>query len=327
MPRALVVGVNGQDGSYLAEHLVDLGWQVWGIGRQMESRYVPQGTNFQYQKLDLTQGAALSALLNDVRPERIYYLAAVHGASGFVYEDKWQNALQVNLGNVHICLEYMRLQAPSCRLLYASSLKAFGATPPKVVSEKSLRISTCLYSITKNSARDLIDYYRKTHDVRGSVLYLLNHDSPRRPRHFFIPKITDILAAAMKGEIDQKQSVYTLDFACDWGSAAEFMQIGQRILEHDANEDYVLATGHTWIGSEIVDTIFSAAGLDWRRYVEASVPATSQEIQTYRADTTHLRNNIGVVPKLSAVDVVSWILEEDYGLKLVHDPIGLRVKE
>src|SRR5690606_10077599 len=107
---------------------------------------------------DLTEAGALAAALARIAPDRIYHVAALHGASGFVYEDKWQDALAVNLGTVHLCLEHIRLRSPATRLLYASSLKSFGSPPPPVIVETAPRRSNCLYSITKNAATDLVEY-------------------------------------------------------------------------------------------------------------------------------------------------------------------------
>ncbi|MEM6388193.1 MAG: GDP-mannose 4,6-dehydratase, partial [Pseudomonadota bacterium] len=281
--RAIVIGVDGQDGSYMAEHLLELGWQVVGLGRRNTPRIGTGHDRFVYSRCDIRSADDLATLLEKHKPHRIYHLAAVHGASGYVYEDGWQDALAVNLGAVHICLEHIRNAAPETRLLYASSLKAFGTPSPAIVSEETPLRSDCLYSITKNAAVELIDYYRNHHGVRASALYLFNHESPRRASNFFLPRVTAMLAAAMKGEaVDNRLA--SLDFACDWGSALEFMKIGARLLEEDANSDYVIATGRTWTGLEFVEALFGAAGLDWRDHLDIAKPVGSENIRHYQAD-------------------------------------------
>jgi GDPmannose 4,6-dehydratase len=312
MRRSLVIGVNGQDGSYLAEHLLAQGGEVIGLGRQQASRYVAPHPRYTYRQLDLTAAGALAALLPETAPDRIYHLAALHGASGFVYEDKWQDALAVNLGSVHLCLEHIRLRAPATRLLYASSLKAFGSPPPPVIVETAPRRSTCLYSITKNAATDLIEYYRVHHRVRASVLFLLNHESPRRPGHFVLPRMVALLAAALDGR-KPAGSLRSLDFVCDWGSSAEYMQLGCRVLEDERNQDYVMATGRTWSGEEVLAELFRRAGLDWRQWVEIERPVGSEPVTYYEADVGRLVETLGAGPQMSAVDVAAWILQECHG--------------
>lgn len=315
MQRALVIGVNGQDGSYLAEHLLEQGYDVTGAGRQPASRYVKDHPAFRYAGLDLTQPGALLALLRAYHPDHIYHVAAIHGAAGFVYEDKWQDALAVNLGSVHICLEYMRLEAPKARLLYASSLKAFGALPPETVSEQSPRRSTCLYSITKNAANDLIGYYRVQHGARATVLYLFNHESPRRPGHFVLPRIVQLLADSMGGK-KPAGSLRSLDFVCDWGSSAEYMALGKALLEDERNQDYVMATGRTWRGEEFAQALFERAGLDWRQHVTLEQVTAAATAPNYRADISRLIDVIGHGPRQSAIDVAAWILRENHGLEI-----------
>lgn len=324
MGPSLVIGVNGQDGSYLAEHLLTLGRDVVGVGRQSTSRYVQPGPRFTYRDLDLTDSDALAELLADLRPERIFYLAAIHGASGFSYEESWQSALKVNLGAVHICLDHLRASDSNGRLLYASSLKAFGTQPPSIVNESSQRQSSCLYSITKNGAFDLIDYYRKHHDIRATVLFLLNHESPRRPAHFFLPRLTGLLASALNGK-PKGEPLKSLDFACDWGSSAEFMTIARQLLDLDINQDYVLGTGKTWTGVEITEALFSAADLDWRNHVNLVKPPNSEPIHHFRADISRLVAALGGGPKVSALDVATWILQENHGLSL-HESIEHTLK-
>ncbi|MFD0987434.1 GDP-mannose 4,6-dehydratase [Methyloligella solikamskensis] len=324
--RALIIGVNGQDGSYMAEHLLGDGWDVVGIARQAQARHVHSSPRFRYFHLDLnTDREALAGLLRETKPDRIHHVAAVHGAAGFVYEDHWQAALDVNVGSVHTCLEFIRNESPETRLLYASSLKVFGAKPPPIIHEGLPRFSTCLYSITKNAAEELIDYYRTHHGVRATVLYLLNHESPRRPAHFFLPRVTGLLANALAKTRGKPLSadktpdlspLYGLDFTCDWGSSAEYMALGAALLEADENQDYVMATGRSWTGLEFTSALFDLAGLDWREHVEVmSEPDGSLE-PSYRADIGRMVEVLGAGPKQSALDVAKWILAETYGLPL-----------
>lgn len=320
-----MLGANGQDGSYLCEHMLSRGWDVHGVGRQPETRFVPISSRFHYHPLDLhADSGALSELLLSIRPVRVYHVAAIHGASGFVYEDRWQAALQVNTGSVHQCLEFIRKERPETRLLYASSVKAFDSQPPAVVHEELTRRSTCLYSITKNATGDLISYYRKYHGVRATSLYLFNHESPRRPAHYFLPRVTAMLARALVATGKVKtctalpnavtEPLRSLDFACDWGSSKEYMALGAELLERDPNQDYVMATGKTWTGAEFVSELFGVAGLDWREHLDVLKPPGSEAIHMFRADIARMKAVLGYGPQKTAIDVAKWILSENHGV-------------
>ena len=157
MKTALVLGVNGQDGSYLAEILIERGYHVTGAASQTTSRWVDPD-RFHYVALDVADGLALDALLAEELPSEIYHMAAIHGSAGHVYEARWREALALNVGSVHTCLEHIRNRSRDTRLFYPSSLKAFGTSPPPRIDENTPRVSSCLYSITKNAATDLIQY-------------------------------------------------------------------------------------------------------------------------------------------------------------------------
>ena len=135
MQRALVLGVNGQDGSYLAELLVRRGYLVSGIGRQLQSRYTPVGPLFYYTNLDLADREALGAFVSDFQPHVAFRLAAVHGSSGYAYEQIFGDMMKVNTDALHVLLEYARLVNPKLRIIYASSSKIF-LTPMSAKSAK-----------------------------------------------------------------------------------------------------------------------------------------------------------------------------------------------
>ncbi len=313
--KALIIGVDGQDGSYMAEYLLSKKCSVIGVGRRDAPVVGENFSDIKYEQCDVRDAGRLGDVLNEHQPDRIYHLAAVHGSSGYIYEDGWQDALAVNLGAVHICLEYIRKHAPAARLLYASSLKAFGSPSPKQISENTPKISDCLYSITKNAAEDLITYYRRQHGVRASCLYLFNHESPRRAPNFFLPRVTAMLAAALKGEANDNH-LASLDFACDWGSAKEFMELGAALLEEEPNQDYVMATGRTWTGSEFVEALFGTAGLDWRQHLQISKTIGSEPVHLYQADISRMNAVLGRGPEVGVLDVARWILRENHGIDL-----------
>jgi GDPmannose 4,6-dehydratase len=316
MTRALVLGANGQDGSYLVEALLRRDADVIGVARQAESRWV-RHPRYRHIALDLGDSPALADLLATGDVAEIYHLAATHGAAGYFYEPAWQDALAVNLGSVHVCLEHLRSVGSGPRLFYASSLKAFGAVPPAVIDESSPRASHCLYSITKNAAADLITYYRDRHGVFASIGYLFNHDSPRRPDEYFLPRLARQLAEGLGGGSEAPAPpIATLDFACDWGSSAEFMDLAIDTLRADRAQDHVFASGVTWRASDLVAALSSAAGIPAARWLRLREPPGQREVRLYQANIDRLRAATGRAPKMDAIAVAAWILRERHKIDI-----------
>jgi GDPmannose 4,6-dehydratase len=305
---ALVLGVNGQDGSYIAEVLIERGYDVTGIARQDRSRWIDP-KRFRYRALDLANAGALDALLAETMPGEIYHMAAIHGASGYFYEPVWREALAVNVASVHTCLEHIRLRDGNARLFYPSSLKAFGAHPPPIINAATPRVSDCLYSITKNAATDLIHFYRVKHKSFASVGYYFNHDSPRRPDNYFLPR----LAARIAADVSRRHTgpeIVSLDFWCDWGSSREFAVVTVDLLQADRPGDAVVATGRPVHAAALAAQLCAAAGLP---LPPVQAPASDAPI---RADMAELEALVGRVPAMQAFDVAAWILRERHGLAL-----------
>ena len=308
MASSLVLGVNGQDGSYLAEVLLARGDQVIGVARQAESRWVDPA-HFRYVPLDAGDESALDALLAETMPDRIFHMAAVHGSSGHTYETTWRQALNVNVGAVHTCLEHLRRRAPAARLFYPSSLKVFGDPPPAVIDEQTPLVSSCLYSITKNAATELIRQYRARHGVWACVGYDFNHDSPRRPDSYFLPRLVAQLVGAARGEPDAPR-VATLDFWCDWGSAQEFMEITADLISLDRPRDVVIATGRPVYAADLAAQLADEIGAP----PPPSTPRRAPVAAPFNARLDELRHIRGHAPKHGALDVARWILAERYGI-------------
>lgn len=310
--RALVLGVNGQDGSFLAESLLARGWAVHGVGRQAGSRWVEEAPGYRYHALDLNNTEALSTLLRTLRPEFVFHVAAVHGASGFSYEDHWREAHGVNTLAAHAALEYLRKERPDGVMIYASSSKAFGLAMPDVVSESSPRQSTCIYSTTKNAATDLIAYYRQRHGLRASVVWTFNHESARRGDGYFIPRIVDTLARSIvdPGFVGR---IGTLQFASDWGDAAEYMDIVADIAEKVPGRDFILATGTTWVARDVVDRLFQRYGLRFAEHLveQQAAPAGNLPL-AWHADLSTLSGALGRTPRRSILEVCDTILRTNH---------------
>lgn len=322
MKKALVLGVNGQDGSFLAERLNVRGYSVLGVDLQDSITFPTDDRNINYEKLDIRNAIALKNLLISYQPDIVFHVAAMHGSEGTMYETIWQDMLLVNMGSVHVVLEYLRTEATEATLVYANSGKVFGPLYPQRITEHSPMQSSCLYTITKMGARDLIAYYRDRYGTRCSNIFLFNHESERRPATFFIPKLTRILAESIE-DSTHYGSVFTLDFECDWGSAEEYMDIAIDISEKAAGEDFVLGTGITWRARKFVDELFSKWGLNFRNHVveKTQYSATDSLHASYLAVLDKLEKAINRKPQRSIMDVCNTILIKSYHVDTARQKI------
>tara|TARA_B100000795_G_scaffold267731_1_gene253182 strand:- start:4349 stop:5347 length:999 start_codon:yes stop_codon:yes gene_type:complete len=308
---SLVLGVNGQDGSYLAESLLAKGRSVVGVGRQEVSRYVQNSELFSYRQLDLTDIKGLALLLDELSPHKIFHVAAIHGSFGFNYEGKWQEAHCVNTLSLHAILEYFRCADIVGNLIYLSSSKAFGLPLPALISETAERQSSCIYSITKNAATDLVRYYRNTHGISASVLWTFNHESIRRGSEYFIPKVVDCLASAIEVP-EYSTEFFTLNFYADWSDAGELMDIAISASDRRLHEDFIFASGETVFARDLVKSLFLAFGLDYRNHVTEKTSGEFAEAH-WKADISKMSRMLERTPKIPIYDTCLKILESKYG--------------
>ena len=304
--RALVLGSNGQDGSYLVEHLLRRGYSVIALSRQRSARTGADHPLCQSVCQDLRRIAEFVELLTTLRPDVIFHFAAVHGRSGTRYEAVWQDMLAVNVEVVHGCLEYLRNHQPDGVLIYAGSSKIFGPNLPPLITEQSLRSSTCLYTVTKNAALDLIECYRRDHGIKASVLHFFHHESERRGKEFFIPKLvaglhTALLDNAHRTEFD------TLQFHSDWGSAREYMDIVVDLAERSPTSDAIVATGRTVLARTLAQQLFARHGLDYRAHLSERREGDPTD-RPFQVSTDGLAGLIGRVPTVGILEVCETIL-------------------
>ena len=322
--HALVLGVKGQDGSYLAEQLLQDGWLVTGVGRQAQPRrIVAARPGFQYRFLDMTDDRALSTLLLESRPSAIFHFAAVHGSAGFDYESHWRDVHTVNSLSVHAVLEHMRRNAPDAVFVYASSSKVFNTSAGGVINEHSPRTSTCIYSTTKNAATDLIGYYRKEHHLKASVVWPFNHESPRRGSSYFVPRVVSHLAGALldPGYVGE---IASLSFWSDWSDARDFMAATVSIATQAPGRDFVLASGTTVWAEEFVADLFNQFGLSHQKHLKVKFPPESPRPPAYAVDVSTLQQHITCPQMRSPFAIATDILRTNHTTVGVQWPANLR---
>lgn len=319
MPHSLVLGVNGQDGSYLAEVLLARGHHVVGIGRNPSSQYLTPSESYRYVQLDVSDSEALAALLRSFPFDNAFHFAVLHGASDFSYEPVWSEMIKTNVASLHTLLEHARKAEPNLRVLYAGSRKIFPEPLCGIIDEATPAQATCLYSIGKMAARDLIKHYVRQHRVRATNVILFHHESPRRQPQYLFPTIVRGILAA-KHDVAHRTKVRTLDFWIDWGAADEFMDIVAGIAESSDEPELVLATGHTWYARDVVERLFQRYGLDASRHLE-EVTATSSPGETFRVCLDRLERAIGRIPQKQVEDIADSIIrgiEGQVSVKQLH---------
>lgn len=306
MPLSLVLGVNGQDGSYLAEALLARGHHVVGLGRDASSRYLAPSENFAYVQLDVSDTSALAALLRRHSFDYVFHFAVLHGASDFSYEPVWDEMIATNVASLHTLLEHARTTTSDLRVIYAGSRKIFPEPLHGDIDETTPAQATCLYSIGKMAARDLIRHYVRDHHVRATNVILFHHESPRRQPQYLFPTIVHGILAA-QDDPGHRTKVRTLDFWIDWGAADEFMDIVADIAEQADEPELVLASGQTWHARTVAERLFQRYGLDSARHLEESNP-TSSPGETFQVRLDRLERAIGRTPRKQVEDIADQMI-------------------
>jgi len=325
MPKALITGCTGQDGSYLTEFLLAKGYEVHGLKRRASSfntdrldhmyRDVHEaGPKFFLHYADLTDGSSLATLLYDVRPDEIYNL----GAQSHVkvsFEIPEFTADVVACGTLRL-LEAMRRTGVKCRFYQASSSEMYGSTPAPQ-SEVSVFHPRSPYACSKLFAHNITVNYRESYALHASSGILFNHESPRRGETFVTRKITRAVAHIKSG-LQKKLYLGNLDARRDWGYAPDYVRAMWLMLQQDVPDDFVIGTGESHTVREFVQLAFDYAGLDWSEHVELDPryfrPA---EVDHLCADISKARKVLEWEPTVTFEDLVRIMVDAD--MKDVED--------
>ena len=275
MKKALITGITGQDGSYLAELLLDKGYQVWGVIRRSSSFHTGRIDHL-YRDLhehprlrlaygDLTDGNNLSRIINDVKPDEVYNL----GAQSHVRVSFDMPIYTVNtdaLGTLRL-LEAVRNAEKPAKFYQASSSEMYGKVVEKPQTEKTPFHPRSPYGCAKVYSFWQTVNYREAYDLFACNGILFNHESPRRGETFVTRKITRA-ATRIKLGLQEKLYLGNLDAKRDWGFAGDYVEAMWLMLQQDKPDDFLIATGETHSVREFVDEVFSYLDLDWQEYVE-----------------------------------------------------------
>jgi GDPmannose 4,6-dehydratase len=312
--RAIVVGSRGQDGAILSRRLEADGVAVVGVdvGAVSGPAVLELPT-----EVDLRDRRAVAALVERVRPDALFYLAAYHRSSEQAADSDVALAFQTSL-DVHVrgavnALEAIRTLQPRCRLFYAASSHVFGNPPSNRQDESTPIAPRCVYGITKAAGLQACRFYREAHGVFATVGILYNHESPKRAPGFVSQRIVrGALAArdAVEKNLPYALRLGNLSAVVDWGWAEDYIDAMVRALSLPAAEDFVIASGEPHTVRDFAAAAFGAVGLDWSRYVEEDPSLLKKQTATLVGDASKLRRLTGWGPSLTFERMVERLVRE-----------------
>ncbi|WP_322801808.1 GDP-mannose 4,6-dehydratase [Thermoflexus sp.] len=322
--RALITGITGQDGSYLAEFLLEKGYEVIGMVRRTSTINFERIRHIQDRILlvqgDLLDQSSLIDILREYRPHEVYNLAA----QSFVPTSFKQPVLtgEFTALGVTRLLEAIRLVDPTIRFYQASSSEMFGKVREVPQNENTPFHPRSPYGVAKVYAHWITVNYRESYGMFAVSGICFNHESPRRGLEFVTRKIT-YTAAKIKLGLAHELRLGNLEARRDWGYAPDYVRAMWLMLQQDEPEDYVIATGETHSVREFVELAFDYLGLDWKKYVVVD-PALYRpaDVDLLVGDATKARTKLGWAPSVTFEQLVKIMVDAD--LELVKQEYGIR---
>jgi GDPmannose 4,6-dehydratase len=315
--RALITGITGQDGSYLAELLVAKGYEVHGIVRRVAledpahrlSRLSSVLDRVKLHPASIESYASVFQVVAEIVPHECYHLAAQSFVS-YSFDDEF-STFNVNINGTHFLLAALRTAAPHCLFYFAGTSEMFGKAVQVPQTEDTPFHPRSSYGISKLCGFELTRNYREAYGLHATSGILFNHESPRRGYEFVTRKITSGIARILAGQATELQ-LGNLDAKRDWGHAGEYVEAMWLMLQQPEPEDYVIATGETHSVQEFVELAFSHAGLDYRQYVR-SAPQLFRpaEVNILLGDAAKARKKLGWEPKIKFEKLVREMVEAD----------------
>lgn len=332
--KVLVTGITGQDGAYLAELLLQKGYEVYGTYRRtssvnfwrIEELGIQNHPNFFLEEYDLTDQATSIRLIDRIQPEEIYNLAA-QSFVGVSFEQPIVTGQITGLGALHL-LESIRIVNPKIRFYQASTSELYGKVQEIPQTETTPFYPRSPYGVAKLYAHWMTINYREAYDIFGSCGILFNHESPLRGREFVTRKITDTVAKIHLGK-QEKLELGNMDAKRDWGFAKEYVEGMWRMLQHDVADTYVLATNKTWSVRHFVELAFKAVGteVEWRGQEENEIGIDKKtgkvlvqvnpkfyrpaEVELLIGSAEKARKELGWEPKTTLDELCAMMVEAD----------------
>ncbi len=319
MKTALITGITGQDGSYLAELLLSKGYRVHGLIRPSSGKDGHDSRNIAHiageislHAGDITDEKYVRGCVASLNPHEIYHLASNHEVGMSVLDYLVSRGIHVD------CTMYF-LSAisdlrPECRFFFASSSNVFGLTASEPQNESTGFCPNSIYGVTKVAGMHLVRLYRGQKGLYGCSGILFNHESPRRHPYFLPRKITST-AAKIKLGLESRLELGELDARKDWGFAGDYVEAMWLSLQAEKPDDYVIGTGETHTVRDILDIVFGLLDLDWKQYVKVNPALVRPKNPTMMvADITKISATLDWKPKTKFSELMRMMIEEDMRL-------------
>ena len=311
--RALITGVSGQDGSYLAELLLDKGYEVWGIVRRLSAENYERIDHI-LDRIHLVQGdlldqSSLASALVQAEPDEVYNLAA----QSFVPTSWTQPVLTAEFTSVGVTrlLEAIRTVNPRIRFYQASSSEMYGKVRAVPQDEDTPFYPRSPYGVAKVYGHFITVNYRESYDMHCTSGILFNHESPRRGIEFVTRKVSDGVARIKLG-LQTELAMGNLDAQRDWGFAGDYVDAMWRMLQQDDADDYVIATGETHSVERLVEVAFAHVGLDWHDHVVLDDRfVRPAEVDLLIGDRSKAEARLGWTPTVSFEQLVHMMVDAD----------------
>jgi GDPmannose 4,6-dehydratase len=311
--KAFITGITGQDGSYLAEILLEKGYEVYGMVRR-SSTFNRSRIDHLHGQIELVYGdlgdsSVLNQLMRTIRPDEVYNLGAQsHVRVSFDMPE--YTADVVGVGTLRL-LDAIREGDLSCRFYQASSSEMFGKVVETPQSESTPFHPRSPYAVAKVFGHSITRNYREAYGMYAVNGILFNHESPRRGENFVTRKITLGVGAILRGE-RETIGLGNLEARRDWGFARDYMEGAWRMMQADEPDDYVLATGETHSVEEFLEEAFGYAGLDWRSHVTTDPrQLRPAEVDVLIGDYSKAREKLGWEPTVRFAELVRMMVDAD----------------
>ncbi len=317
MKKALISGITGQDGSYLAEFLLARGYEVHGLVRRVAledpehrlSRILPIIGQLKLHAASLESYASIHNVVELVRPDECYHLAAQSFVS-YSFDDEF-STLNANINGTHYLLAAVRSLAIKCKFYFAGSSEMFGKAEEIPQTETTRFHPRSSYGISKVAGFDLTRNYREAYGMHATSGILFNHESPRRGFEFVTRKISSGVARIVAGKAKELR-LGNLEAKRDWGYAPEYVEAIWLMLQRSVPDDYVIATGKTHSVKEAAEVAFARAGLDYRDFVflDANLKRPA-EVNLLLGDATKAQRELGWSPKTNFKELIEKMVYAD----------------
>jgi len=317
MKKALITGITGQDGSYLAELLLEKGYEIHGIVRRVALEH-PQARMWRIRHLldrvhihsaSMESYASIFNILAEIKPDECYHLAAQSFVS-YSFEDEF-STINTNLNGTHYVLSAIKRQAPECRFYFAASSEMYGNPKETPQNEDTPFRPRSPYGISKMAGFELTRNYREAYDLFALSGILFNHESPRRGAEFVTRKITSA-AAKIKLGIENEIRLGNLDARRDWGHAHDYVSAMWIMLQQEEPEDFVIASGRSHSVRDFLEAAFGYVGLDYKDYliIDKQLYRPS-EVNILQGDASKAHQKLEWFPAISFKDLVREMVDSD----------------